>query len=490
MKKITYAKNVASLLKGSTAICVIAPALTLARPPKIFDTRLQPIFKILGKDARPGNMGSVVSSITDLKAGPHQLIIAALPNQVSRYNCPARSECVHRLLSQAKLESHKKAGVLLILDDTDHLLPVLNKLARTFPLLSLKSGKQSSGSVQVLAMDKKGKVLPIPSRAKLTLDCSREAARLVDTPPTDMNPEALAKDARKLLRGIKNVRVSEIVGADLLKARLGGIHAVGRTALKQPRLLVATYTPPSSSRSKKLRHLALVGKGITYDTGGLHIKGRGGMETMKADMGGSAAVLGAFRVLAASGCKHKLSLVMCLAENAVGPRAYKPDDVITLHSGKTVEINNTDAEGRIVLGDGVSYAARVLKADTILDAATLTGAQLIATGINHAAIFSNDAALEEKVRLAGFDSGDLVHPMPFAPELYKREFTSRIADMKNSVRNRGNAQASCAAQFIYWHIEDTDAKWCHVDLAGPAFINDRATGYGTALLAEAVRRLG
>ncbi|MEE9127745.1 MAG: M17 family metallopeptidase, partial [Planctomycetota bacterium] len=301
----------------------------------------------------------------------------------------------------------------------------------------------------------------------------------------DMNPEKMVSEARGLLRGGNNLSTKVVVGNDLLKAKLGGIHAVGRCAVKAPRMLVVTYTPPRPTG----KHIALVGKGITYDTGGLHIKGRGMMETMKSDMGGSAAVLGAFKTLVSSGCKQKLSLVLCLAENAIGPSSYKPDDVLTMHSGKTVEINNTDAEGRLVLADGVSYAARVLKVGVILDAATLTGAQLIATGNNHAAIFSNSADLEKIVVQAGLRSGDLVHPLPFAPEFYKREFRSPIADMRNSVKNRANAQSSCAAQFIYWHIEDTKVDWCHVDLAGPAFLSDRGTGFGTALLAETVRQL-
>ena len=210
---------------------------------------------------------------------------------------------------------------------------------------------------------------------------------------------------------------------------------------------------------------------------------------MKADMGGAAAVLGAFRALVEAGCQHRLTALLCMAENAIGPEAYKLDDVLTFHSGKTVEINNTDAEGRLALGDGVSYAARVLKADVILDAATLTGAQLIATGKKHAAVVTNDETLEELLVDAGRASGDLTHPLPFAPEFYKRELKSTIADMRNSVADRMNAQSSCAAQFIYWHVEDTDVRWGHIDMAGPAFIDRRATGYGVALLEEAVRRL-
>jgi probable aminopeptidase NPEPL1 len=164
--------------------------------------------------------------------------------------------------------------------------------------------------------------------------------------------------------------------------------------------------------------------------------------------------------------------------------------VLTLHSGKTVEINNTDAEGRLLLADGVSYAARKLGADLILDAATLTGAQSIATGVNHAAIISNDEELEHLAVRVGRDVGDLVHPLPFAPEFYQPEFKSPLADMRNSVKNRSNAQTSCAAQFIHAHLEGTGARWLHVDLAGPAFRDERGSGYGVALLAGLATAVG
>jgi leucyl aminopeptidase len=142
-------------------------------------------------------------------------------------------------------------------------------------------------------------------------------------------------------------------------------------------------------------------------------------------------------------------------------RQLQADDILTLHSKKTVEINNTDAEGRLLLADGTSYAARELGADVVLDAATLTGAQLIATGDLHGAVVSNDEELERILVEAGRTTGDLTHPLPFAPELYKPEFKTPYADMRNSVKNRNNAQSSCAAQFVYWHIEDLDVRWGH-----------------------------
>jgi probable aminopeptidase NPEPL1 len=292
-----------------------------------------------------------------------------------------------------------------------------------------------------------------------------------------------------LLEGLESsgVEIEEIIGDELIQRGLGGIHAVGRAASSAPRMLIASYTPPEFEGQ---RHVALVGKGVTYDTGGLHIKPRGGMEGMKCDMGGAAAVLGAFRVLVHNRCRHRVSLVLCVAENAIGPTAYKPDDILTMHSGKTVEINNTDAEGRLLLADGCSYAARVLGADIILDAATLTGAQGVATGDLHAAVVSYDDAVEQALLDAGKATGDLCWPLPFAPEFYRSEFKSPIADMRNSVKNRANAQSSCAAIFVHWHLDGTKVRWGHVDLAFPAMRSDRGTGFGVALLADAVRRLG
>jgi probable aminopeptidase NPEPL1 len=325
--------------------------------------------------------------------------------------------------------------------------------------------------------------VPVDAHAAAIVARAREAAVFVDTPPTELDPAAFAAAAKKLLKGVRGVTVREIAGDALLRAGLGGIHAVGRTARSAPRLLVAQCGPARGP------HVALVGKGVTYDTGGLHLKARGAMETMKSDMGGAAATLGAFLALAAHRPSVRLSLLLCLAENAIGPASYKPDDVLTLHSGKTVEINNTDAEGRLLLADGVSYAARVLGAGIVLDAATLTGAQGVATGDLHAAVVSNDEAIEQALLHAGRATGDLCWPLPFAPEFYRSEFTSPIADMRNSVKNRSNAQSSCAAEFIHWHLDGTKVRWGHVDLAFPAFRGDRGTGFGVALLARAVELL-
>ena len=274
-----------------------------------------------------------------------------------------------------------------------------------------------------------------------------------------------------------------VVGDELLEKGLGGLHAVGRTAVGAPRMVIMEYRP-----SKTGKTIGLVGKGLVYDSGGLNLKKS--PSNMKMDMGGAAAVMGAFRFLAGTGAKVNVIAALMLAENAIGPTAYRPDDILLMHSGKTVEINNTDAEGRLALADGVSFLTRNYELDAIIDLATLTGAQLVATGRRHGAVVSNREELETGAVLAGRKSGDTVAPLPFCPELYKREFASKVADMRNSVKDRANAQSSCAAQFVYNHIEDLDVPWLHVDLAGPAFVGGRGTGFGVALLAELVPSLG
>jgi probable aminopeptidase NPEPL1 len=481
VSSIGFASSTTSVLKGAKSIAVIGSASVFdnKRFPKLLGKKLDALAVELAKTIEPGDLGSSATTLTG--AEPTILGVGVLPDKVSRYNAPSRGECVRRVIAGLKAGKGKLA-IILIVDDPAHVLPQAIAIGRCFPLYDGKSSAKPR-RVQLLAVDRQGKVVKWESQLAHTVEVVRETAELVDTPPSELDPEHFAARALARLEDL-GVEIEEIVGEQLLERGLRGIHAVGRAALSAPRVLVARYEPARASEGQ--RHIALVGKGVTYDTGGLHIKPRGGMETMKCDMGGAAAVLGAFRILVAARCQHRVSMVLCVAENAIGPSAYKPDDILTMHSGKTVEINNTDAEGRLLLADGVSWAARELGADTILDAATLTGAQMVATGVVHAAIISNDADLEQALIAAGYRSGDLVHPLPFAPELYKAEFSSQVADMVNSVRDRANAQTSCAAQFIYNHLAGTEVRWGHVDLAGPAFRKERATGFGAALLASCV----
>lgn len=510
MTSIVAAKSLKSLIKGSKTLMVVAPkkAFSTRSFPKILGKRLDALFVELAKDAPPGDQGASATTLSQKE--PRRLAVGVLPDDVSRHNTPTRAYAIHNVVSGADLGSKGKAGIVVLLDDANHVCAALNAIGRAFPQYSAKSGKGSTLRVQVFFMTTSGEPLEVDAKSAVVLKAARDSAELVDTPPTDLNPAAFAERAKELLEGT-GVTITEFVGDQLLEQGFVGIHSVGRCAMDAPRMVVASYVPEApavpeaeeggegevaaeaaveAEEVAETRHIALVGKGVTYDTGGLHLKGRGSMEGMKCDMGGAAAVLGAFRVLVETKCTHRVTLILCMAENAIGPNSYKPDDVLHMHSGKTVEINNTDAEGRLLLADGVSYAARELEADFVIDAATLTGAQLISTGTAHGAVIAEDEVLERIAIEAGRDCGDLCHPLLFAPEFFRKEFKSAVADMCNSVRNRANAQTSCAGYFVYAHLADTAASWCHIDLAGPAFPNDRGTGYGVALISELVSRIG
>jgi len=486
MTRIRFTRSLPSLLRGADALLVVAPRASF-QDGAFLDALPEEHMRLcldLASDTEPGDLGNAAGTLTG--SSPRKLAIGVLPDELSRHNSPSRADSIRRVVAQSRTGTKGSAAILLVLDDPAHYLAAAGAIARALPLFDARSGRKGPApKLAIMAIGPDEKPVTATAAIQATVENQREAARLVDTPPTALDAKGFQVEAWRLLRGLEGVTRKAIIGDKLLELGMGGLHAVGRCAVNPPRLLVLTYTPKRRSK----RHIALVGKGITFDTGGLSLKVGGGMVGMKADMGGAAAVLGAFRALAQSGSPHKVSALLCLAENAIGPNAFKVDDVLTFHSGLTVEINNTDAEGRLVLGDGVSYAARTLKADTVLDIATLTGAQLVATGKLHGAVVSNEEALEGLLVDAGRHVGDLVHPLPYAPELYKQEFKSAIADMRNSVADRMNAQSSCAAQFVGWHLEGTGARWGHLDIAGPACVGKRGSGFGVALLSETVRRL-
>ncbi|MEZ4453474.1 MAG: hypothetical protein R3B09_28700 [Nannocystaceae bacterium] len=303
MPALSFAPTLRAAVKGADAVVVVAPqsVLTGSGCPSILDTPVQELLVELARLVKPGDIGAVGSTLTG--TAPRRLYAAVLPDRVSRGNTPTRAESIRRVIPAGDLGQYKRAALILVLDDASHYVAAANAIARAFPDFSMKSGPGSDLAVAIVAIDRQGNFIKASPRVGETMNTTRAVSALVDTPPTDLNPEAYAREARRILGGLKGVKIKEIVGDALLKNKLGGIHAVGRTALSAPRMLVATYTP-----AKAKRHIALVGKGVTYDTGGLNLKVGGVMSNMKCDMAGSAALLGAFRVLVAGGCKPRQAL--------------------------------------------------------------------------------------------------------------------------------------------------------------------------------------
>ncbi|XP_055592895.1 probable aminopeptidase NPEPL1 [Uranotaenia lowii] len=414
--------------------------------------------------------------------------VAALPSKSSRHNSDSRAHAITKLV-QAHTSGITES--IVIVCTRDNLFASGCAVARAFPLYSRKTSKEGGGkdrndkgatlvTVEFVLVGGDGKDTVTDEDCNV-LDYAAEGIRLtakiVDAPCNEMNVSGFLREVEAVAKLLK-ITPKIIRGNELREKGFGGIYGVGKAAADPPALAVLSYEPSGATET-----VAWVGKGIVFDTGGLSIKGKTAMPGMKRDCGGAAAILGAFYATVKSGYTQNLHAVFCLAENSVGPDATRPDDIHRLYSGRTVEINNTDAEGRLVLADGVCYADRDLKAQVILDMATLTGAQGIATGKYHGAILTNSEDWEAKSLVVGRQTADLLAPVPYCPELHFSEFNSAVADMKNSVMDRGNAQVSCAGLFIGAHLGfDYDGSWLHVDMASPVHCGERATGYGVALL--------
>jgi leucyl aminopeptidase len=248
-------------------------------------------------------------------------------------------------------------------------------------------------------------------------------------------------------------------------------------------MIVMRYTPPKGVKKGK-EVLGLVGKGVTFDSGGISIKPSAGMEEMKMDMAGGAAVIAAMGLIAEMEVPGEVLAVVPATENMPSSRAMKPSDVITAMNGTTIEVTNTDAEGRLILADALTYAARK-GATRIMDMATLTGAIIVAIGDVYAGLFGSDPAFTELVRQVGDDTGDLCWHMPLHPG-YDPLVKSAVADLSNSAKKR-QAGAVYAARFLRDFTEGT--PWCHVDVAGTAMNGDYATGFGVRLAAELAERV-
>lgn len=413
-----------------------------------------------------------------------KLSFCTLPETVTRCNHPLS---LHKLsaMVQSAVDSKTETTIVKMagIQEAD-LGPIAAAVSRAFPLYSQKTIKSDRGNSTVVVTCYNDQHQPIPIVAENAVSAGvRLAARLVDTTPEELTTESLSNECKAVANEFpETVKFSEIVGQDLNKKGYGGLYGVGKAAECPPRLVILEYTPAGGA--KQPGTTVLVGKGIVYDTGGLSLKTKTGMPGMKSDMGGAAGMLGAFRAAVELKVDRKVVFLGCLAENAIGPQAFRNDDILKLFSGKTVEINNSDAEGRLVLGDGVAHATKeIADCQLVIDMATLTGAQLVCTGKLHAGILANSAELETKAVQAGLRSGDLVFPMLYDPDRLMDEFDSKVADMKNSVKDRSNAQASCAGHFVESHLDpEYNGGWLHVDMAGPSTKNERGTGYGVALI--------
>jgi len=304
------------------------------------------------------------------------------------------------------------------------------------------------------------------------------ARELVNEPPNVLYPEEFARRAAQLRKLGVTVEVLDVKA--MTKLGMGALLGVAQGSVRPGRTVIMRWNGGKKSEAP----VAFVGKGVCFDTGGISIKGAGGMEDMKGDMGGAACVVGLMHALAARKARVNAVGAIGLVENMPDGNAQRPGDIVTSMSGQTIEIINTDAEGRLVLADVLWYVAKKCKPKFMVDLATLTGAIMVALGTDHAGLFSNNDELAERLTKAGLETGERVWRMPLGPE-YDKQIDSQFADMKNTGGRNGGSIT--AAQFLQRFVDGT--PWAHLDIAGTAMgapkteINQSwGSGYGVRLL--------
>jgi leucyl aminopeptidase len=321
--------------------------------------------------------------------------------------------------------------------------------------------------------------------ARVCAEAQNRARDLQSLPSNVATPSFLAERAEEIATTHDALSV-EVLGREEITAKgMGGLVAVSQGSAEEPKLIVLRYSGGGSGKT-----LGLVGKGVTFDTGGISLKSAPGMQEMKMDMSGAAAVLETVVAVAELGLEIELIAVVPSTENMPSGTAIKPGDIITQYNGTTVEINNTDAEGRLILGDALAYAVE-LGADRVVDIATLTGAVMIALGSTHAAVISNDDELAAEVEQVGRETGELVWRLPLHPE-YKALMKGTVADLTNAAPKR-KAGTISAASFLEEFVGET--PWAHIDIAGTAwdvgrpYTGSDGSGYGVRLLTALARSL-
>ncbi|MEN0129665.1 MAG: leucyl aminopeptidase [Brevundimonas sp.] len=434
--------------------------------------------KLLGADWLPGELAKVVTRdaaalgitgaadevrrVPGLGLSAPVLVLTGVGSEVT-------AESLRRAAGAATRELAGSASVALALpaDDAEQVAAVAEgALLGAYAYTRYREGKPAVASFELVTdrvRDRAAK--EAVTRAEVLAAAVHATRDLVNTAPNDLYPAAFADLAKAAAKDAKGVKVSVLDEKALTSGGYGGLIGVGQGSVRGPRLVKVSYSP-----SRPTSTIALVGKGITFDSGGISIKPAAGMEAMKSDMAGAAAVL--HTVLAAARLELPVAVTgwLCLAENMPSGTAQRPSDVITIRGGKTVEVLNTDAEGRLVMADGL-VAAVEEKPDVVLDIATLTGAQMVALGYRVSAVMGSDDVRGEIVTAAEA-TGEQFWPMPLPAELLSG-LKSKVADLAN-IGDRFGGMLT-AGVFLREFVGTT--PWAHLDIAGPSFNEKAAHGY-------------
>jgi leucyl aminopeptidase len=434
-----------------------------------FGRSLRPLLSTLGFTAKAGEVARVPSGG---KLSSPLLVLVGMGEKPAER--AAQVLAVRRAAGVAARSTANAASVAIALPASDAGL-VRNVLegyllgGYTFSRYQSKSPEKRAGTITVLSpVARRQEAVSAFEEAQVVAPAVNAVRDWVNTPAGDLTPPAFADEIRRAAKG-SPVKVTVLDDVRLAELGCGGLLGVGGGSSAPPRLVELRYSP-----SDPVAHLALVGKGITFDSGGLSIKTAGGMETMKCDMAGAATITQATLAIARLGLPLQVTAYACLAENMVSGSSMRPGDVLTIYGGKTVEVLNTDAEGRLVLADGLVRATEQ-KPDVIVDVATLTGHMMQALGNKVGAIFGSEEVVGPLV-VAGRETGEKHWPMPMPQDVVDRVRGSKIADLAQHDWTRWGGGLFAAA-FLREFVDDQ--PWAHLDIAGPGFNNGAAAGHWT-----------
>lgn len=397
----------------------------------------------------------------------------------------------------SKCKEKQSTNILVLLDNLTEEVKDYYNLEKIFEaawLVNDKNDKYKSykaqdrvGIIDFNGLDKdKNKIL---NEAKICASGTLLARRLINEPPNEMTPAILGEEA-KIVGKENGFKVTLYDELEIEKMGMNLFSAVGKGSINRPTLIVMEYFGDPDSSEK----IGLIGKGVTFDTGGYSLKSEKSMENMQGDMGGAAAVIGAMKTISEMELKINVVSVIAACENRVSNDSYLPGDIIKTMSGKYVEINNTDSEGRLILADSITYITRVHKVDKIIDIATLTDAVQVALGNKTAGIFTNNKNLRESVNIASNISCEKIWELPFDEDL-RGVLNSDFADFKNSgYGSEEGGGAIVAALFLKEFVEDV--PWIHIDIGGTSWTSENlhyclkgGMGFGTMLLYNLVKEL-
>lgn len=477
----TLKRSTDPLSVGADAIvvCVAQPAIA-AGSAAAADTALD---GLVGACIADGEITGEVGEISVIHTGgvigaPRLIVVGVGDDSIESWRAAGRA-------TGTRVRAIKARTVALATDDADAarltaLVEGVRYGAYGFDRYKTSGAEPELAELRVYSVA----VSPVQLRRATRLADAVSAARdLANTPANDLTPTALAARASELAEQTAGLACDVLERKDLQKLGAGALLAVAQGSAEPPKMIVLHYTPTRRAVSGEI--LGLVGKAVTFDTGGISIKPAGGMEEMKLDMAGGAAVVEAIGLIAQLALPVEVVAVVPATENMPSGTATRPGDVVRAMNGMTIEVINTDAEGRLILADALTYAATVAGATRLVDFATLTGAIVVALGEVYAGLFGSDDAWTAAVRAAGEASGDLCWPMPLHPG-YAPLIKSKVADLSNAAAKR-QAGAVYAAQFLR---EFTDGRpWCHVDIAGTGMIGGGGTGFGVGLMLDVAEQL-